>query len=429
MPTIKKYSGLDGPNAIYSASRKLASRQLKNMKSPAIDNGETSQPSPPIPSSSSMSDDAGLIPQLLQNVSDINGLMTSLKLVGGKSARDLPEGYIEEDDEEDGDYPKKRPRGEGRPSLSRKKRGGSRNTEAIKKLEDKIRREQKRVEDNERKIREYSKLSPTTNEEKDYIRQEIQDAKDEIKRGKGNIKNHLKKIEKLQREDDEEQQNLPPAPAPPQEDEEEDQGFPGGAEGPIDRDEIPPPVAPIINPQDDDLEDNEGDAYLDMSQFDFSKVGKSTLLVILNQLKSLVKRGDILLKKIVSSGIAAGEGDLDTLTDELSDLISSKKFLLNHILQISRKGKEIAEYLHSILTKAVGKFIENLKTYIKRYAQLNREQINSIQDDDAVEVGAGMRSAAYDGRSSSHSVSSVGRPVVLSSLVRRISGYDKKYLL
>jgi hypothetical protein len=260
---------------------------------------------------------------------------------------------------------------------------------------------------------------PKNATDKEYRKEQRAFYKNEITKAKLKIRRYLEKIDRLENE---EQQDLPPAPAPddfPDEGEEDD--FPGGGGGggeeePIRRD-------PIINPNlNEDVENNDGDGddFFDLSQYDFSKVGKSTLLVILNQLKSLVKRGDILLKKIVHSNIVAGEGDLDTLVDELSDIKASKRFLLDHIIQISRKGKQIAEYLHSILTRDLGKFIEKLKTYIKRYAQLGLSQINSIREDteevEPVEiVRGGMRS--------------VGHPVILSDIVKRISGFDQKYML
>jgi hypothetical protein len=407
MPVIRKNKLLDSGNSIYSASRKVAARQLKNMVAPALDDGEASQPQNPIPTNRNIQDYESLIPQLLQNVSDINGLMMSLKLVGGKSVR----GVDDEDDYEGEQFPKKRPR------------GGSRRTDDIEKLREKIRTELNKIDQSERAIQRLDDTPPPKNAtDKEFRKEQRAEYKSQITQSKRKIKGYSKKIDELERED-EAQQNLPPAPAPDFPDEgEEDQGFPGGAEGPIGQDIIPP-RDPIINPNlNEDVGDYEGDDFLDLSQFDFSKVGKSTLLVILNQLKSLVKRGDILLKKIVGTNIVASEGDLDTLVDELSDIKASKRFLLDHIIQISRKGKQIAEYLHSILTRDLGKFIEKLKTYVKRYAQLGLSQITSISDDneevEPVEVvGAGR------------SMRSVGHPVVLSNIVRRISGFDQKYML
>jgi hypothetical protein len=418
MPVIKKNKLLDSGNSIYSASRKVAARQLKNMIAPALDDGETSQPQNPIPTNQNTQDYESLIPQLLQNVSDINGLMMSLKLVGGKSVRGVA--YDDDDDDDGGDQsPRKRPRG-GR----RRRIGGARKEDDIEKLQEKIRIEVNRKELAEREIKKLDDTPPPKNaSDKEYRKSKRAFYKNEITKAKLKIRRYLEKIDRLER-GEEAPQDLPPAPAPdefPDEGEEEEYpGGGGGGEGPAPVDEQP--RGPIINPAlNDDVEDYEGDGddFLDISQFDFSKVGKSTLLVILNQLKSLVKRGDILLKKIVHSNIVASEGDLDTLVDELSDIKASKKFLLDHIIQISRKGKQIAEYLHSILTRDVGKFIDKLKTYIKRYAQLGLSQINSIKDDDEqiepVEVvGAGR---------------SVGHPVILSDVVRRIHSYDKKYLL
>jgi hypothetical protein len=408
MPVIRKNKLLDSGNSIYSASRKVAARQLKNMIAPALDTGETSQPQNPIPTNRNTADYESLIPQLLQSVSDINGLMMSLKLVGGKSER----GVDDEDDYKGDPFPKKRPR------------GGARNTDDIDKLNEKIRIEVNKQNAAQREIDKIDDSPPPKDAtDREFRKEQRAEYKSQITKSKRKVKTYSDRIAQLEREDAE-QQNLPPSPPPDFPDEgEDDQGFPGGSEGrpPPQRDIIPEPDrAPIINPNlNMDVEDREGDDFLDLSQFDFSKVGKSTLLVILNQLKSLVKRGDILLKKIVGSNIVASEGDLDTLVDELADIKSSKRFLLDHIFQISRKGKQIAEYLHSILTRDLGKFIDKLKTYIKRYAQLGLSQINSISEDNEVVepvevVGAGR---------------SVGHPVILSNIVRRVSGYDKKYML
>jgi hypothetical protein len=204
-------------------------------------------------------------------------------------------------------------------------------------------------------------------------------------------------------------------------DDEEDEREEKEEPAPAPRDPIPPPEAIEVVDDGDDGDDDE----LDISQFDFSKVSKSTLLVILNQLKGLVKKGDLLLKRIKKSGIVASDGDLEQITQEIAEMMSNKRFLLSHINQISRKGKEIAEYLYSILSSMVGKYIEGLKTYVKQYAQMNQEQVSSIQEDNEGEIeGAGRRL----------SPESVGKKgynpkVVLSDAVRRISQFDRKYLL
>jgi hypothetical protein len=478
MPLVKKNKLLDGPNSIYSASRKVASRQLKNMKSTGLDTGDVSNPTPPISSVTTVQDVDGLIPQLLQNLNDVNGLMSSLKLVGGKSSKSRSEPNSPYEEE----YPKKRPR-EGAGRRGRTRKGGSRNSAEIAKLQKKLEKENARLDeathgiaDAKDAIKRLKDTTPTTPNEKEYLKRQIEEKEFELdfytkesKKAKTNIKNHTRKIEQLRETD------TPDTPVPgPQNidlqlagrllDElegyledarqygalnensgdllrrinqihmrnelpmlrigdgfqlEEDPGNGGGEGNPN-----IPQLDPLINPEEADLEDYEGndEGEIDVSNFDFSKVSKSTLLVILNQLKSLVKRGDILLKKIVHSNISASEGDLDSITQELSELISSKRFLLNHITQISSKGKEVAEYLHSILSSMVGKYIEHLKTYVKRFAQLNREQINSIQDstadqDEAVEIGAGR------------GVFAKGKPVILSDFVRRIHSYDQKYLL
>jgi hypothetical protein len=454
MPIVKKNKGLDGANSIYSASRKLAARQLRNMKAPAMDDGETSTPQNPIPTSSNTEDSEGLVPQLLQNLNDVNGLMSSLRLVGGKSKKGVPHTPQAFDDDDDEDVvPGKRP-----------KRGGASPLE-IAKLKQKIAREQNRMKDAEAKIREYE---TTPQSDPAYAKARIEYYENEVRLAKNGIKRFQKELLKLENEPDN-----APQPVQPEaerlgrrlntllefakvngylEDEEgatellerlnrihADIGLPilritdrfdleavgpGGAEGdPIPLPD-PRPLPPIVRPGDIEADDGDdgGDEEIDISNFDFSKVSKSTLLVILNQLKSLVKKGDILLKKIVHSNVEASEGDLDQITQEVSSLISSKRFLLSHINQISSKGREIAEYLYSILSNMVGKYIENLKTYVKRYAQLNREQINSIQEDNAEvvanEAGAGRPSP------------SVGRhEIILPDAIKRISGFSRKYLL
>jgi hypothetical protein len=261
--------------------------------------------------------------------------MMSLKLVGGKS--------VAEDADDVGDQsPKKRPRGAGR----MRRIGGSRKDDDIEKLKEKIRVELNRKQLAEREIQKLDDTPPPKNAtDKEYRKEQRASYKREITSAKLKIKRYLEKIDRLER-GEEASQDLPPSPAPDFPDEGEEDDFPGGGGGGGKKDPIPP-RDPIINPDPNvDIEDYDGEDFLDLSQFDFSKVGKSTLLVILNQLKSLVKRGDILLKKIVHSNIVAGEGDLDTLVDELSDIKASKRFLLDHIIQISRRGKQIDEYLH-----------------------------------------------------------------------------------
>ena len=462
MPIVKENKQLDGPNSIYSASRKVASRQLKNMKSVALDDAENTASKNPIPTSTGAQDTEGLIPQLLQNLSDVNGLMSSLKLVGGKSDEQTPPNTPVPYN------PKKRPRkGAGR--------GGSRKSDDIKKLKDKIDTETSRKRDAEANLKKLQN-SPTPSGIDTTVKNErIAHYKQEIVRATGNIKNHQRKIAVLEKEQREEEGEQAPKPEPNQPRNLQERGNQlfdqirgylndardGGGLNENTQDllnelneindqlgrpnlyldmnrfqlvtadnaGIPPP-GPIQKPEekeeedqesatedeDDDEDDDDDGDDVDISNFDFAKVSKSTLLVILNQLKSLVKRGDLTLKRIINGNISAGQSELDTITDELSELISSKRFLLSHIAQISRKGKDIAEYLYSILSTMVGKYIESLKTYVKRYAQLNREQINSIQEGDVVE--GGERHFAVS-----------NRPVVLSDAVRHISNYDRKYLL
>jgi len=461
MPIVKENKQLDGANSIYSASRKLAARQLKNMKSVALDDGEDTASKNPIPTSSKSQDTEGLIPQLLQNLSDVNGLMSSLKLVGGKSDEATPPNTPVPYN------PKKRPRaGAGR--------GGARKSDDINKLKAKIETEQNRKRDAEAQLKKYQNSPASSKIDRDLRDDRIAHYKQEIVRATGNIKNHQRKIAILEKEQREEEGETKQPEGPPQGLQEQAQRLYDQITGYLNdvrnggglnentqdllnqlndihdqmgRDHLyidmnnfrlvdanddgrPKPPPPITKPDDeedesatedddddDDADDDDGGDEIDISNFDFAKVSKSTLLVILNQLKSLVKRGDLTLKRIVNGNISAGQSDLDTITDELSELISSKRFLLSHITQIGKKGKDIAEYLYSILSTMVGKYIESLKTYVKRYAQLNRDQINSIQEGDVAE-GAGRFPTVVG-----------NRPVVMSDAIRHIAKYDRKYLL
>jgi hypothetical protein len=477
MPIIKKNKELDGANSIFSASRKLAKRQVKNMKSPVEEEGTT-------PSVAPVSvDREGLVPQLLQNLNDVNGLLSSLRLVGGKSGNRRQD-VVEEDDDDDLETPRpKRQRGAGRCRLKggageegKSKKGKKPAT--VAQLKEGIIDQKNRIKDAEAKLKMLEQDKPTTESERLYKQAQIEKYRQEIVRAKGNIKNYTKRIKERQEQEDD---RRPPPPNPndrfneleeriqnvvdrlnngervarPDEmlveindlsrllglphhydianadgawelidmggDDEEDGREEKEEPAPAPRDPIPPPEAIEVVDDGDDGDDDE----LDISQFDFSKVSKSTLLVILNQLKGLVKKGDLLLKRIKKSGIVASDGDLEQITQEIAEMMSNKRFLLSHINQISRKGKEIAEYLYSILSSMVGKYIEGLKTYVKQYAQMNQEQVSSIQEDNEGEIeGAGRRL----------SPESVGKKgynpkVVLSDAVRRISQFDRKYLL
>jgi hypothetical protein len=447
MPIVKQNKQLDGPNSIYSASRKLASRQLKNMKSVALDDSEDTASKMPFATSNTSQDTEGLVPQLLQNLSDVNGLMSSLKLVGRKSDDDTPT-----------NTPRKRPR------------GGARKTDDINKLKAKIEKEQAKQQIAENSLKKYENSPSPTPADRESNREVIKHLKAEITRAKGNIRRYRIKIAELEKEDTDEGKgegqdaqalnvegrrihdeivayledykqsgavNENVVPLLRQLNVIHDKlGIPNlyiNQEGDLlqvegEGNAPRPPIPPIQDPDDtqeeqynvevddaDEGDDDDGED-IDVSNFDFSKVSKSTLLVILNQLKSLVKKGELILKRIVNGNITSSESDLNTITDELSELISSKRFLLSHLDQIRQKGRDIAEYLQSILSTMVGKYAENLKTFVKRYAQLNREQINSIQEGDIAE-GAGRHFAVSN------------RPVVLSNMVRHISKYDRKYML
>ena len=169
--------------------------------------------------------------------------------------------------------------------------------------------------------------------------------------------------------------------------------------------------------------ESSSDEEEDVPQFDYSGVSKSTILVILGQLKSLIKQGDILLKKIVNNNIQSSSRDLDTITDEVTELIKLKDFLLGHLGQIKAKGQELGNYLQNILSSILGGYIENLTTYLKRYAQLNREQINGISQ----EGGLLQRTPNSEGIVYRKQINGTGE--ILSDAVRRINKFDKKYLL
>lgn len=64
---------------------------------------------------------------------------------------------------------------------------------------------------------------------------------------------------------------------------------------------------------------------------------------------------------------------------------------------------------------------------MKRYAQLNREQINSIQE---AREPTDINEVEIEGAGRSGGVSVMGKhPIVMSDAVKRISGFNRKYLL
>lgn len=510
MPIIKQSKQLDGSNSIYRAARKTSARQLQNMKSVALDTGESEVQSP-IPTFRNKPDNEGLVPKLLQNVSDINGLLTSLRMVGEAEER--------EPEEEPRGIPERGPRRPKRPrqGAGRSLRGGALSQAERMNLEEEIARDTKYISKWEKELVKYRadlqkelSINPTTPEEKkskseevkkvrDHIsrrEKKITDAQNNIRRNKSKLEEDLKPaplpkkqtarealnnlINDIKRLIDQAEEftqfaeDIPPQldadlakllghanaalealdqppsldiinyrlydggrpvypldepleevpPPPPEEQKLEEYDVEAEEEA---GDEIPPQeeeaqeAFPIPAPQ--EFDDEDADEFV--SRFDFSTVNKSTLLVILNQLKSLIKAGEIILKKIVNSHLRAGEADLNTLTDELAEMISIKRFLYTHINQIMRKSKELGSYLRTILSNLLGKYIEALKIYVKRYAQLNIQQINNLQETvdeigdeiperDEPELGAGR---------------SFGRSVVLSDAVKRISKFDRKYIL
>jgi ribosomal protein S20 len=456
MPIIKQNKELDGANSIFSASRKLAKRQVKNMKSPVEEEGTT-------PSVAPVSvDREGLVPQLLQNLNDVNGLMSSLKLLGsGGSDADEP--------------PSPRPR--------KQLRGGAgRPRDDINKIKEKITRMRTIIREVDEALTRLGRTPSTT--ETSSMRSDLEERKGKAKRSIARYEKQIKDLELLEAQ--EESGTLPPSPPPPplKEDKKDrnafdtllkrlnanletirDTGAPRDED--IDIDDILRELnrlAPLLNNEppvgiDDDFMTTRGnrppkqegkaptdtqesqdpiqvididdspklpplppaDEDLDFSNVDFSRIRKSALLVILGQLKGMLKRGELILKKIKQMGIVASEGDLEQIIQDIADIMSSKRYIINHSEEIgNRRGKDVENYLADILNNQLGKYVSSLKTYVKQYAQMNQAQVGSIQEDTEIE-GAGRCGGNHPTKGY--------KPVVLSDAVRRISQYDRKYLL
>lgn len=455
MPIIKKNKELDGANSIFSASRKLAKRQVKNMKPPVEEEGTT-------PSVAPVSvDREGLVPQLLQNLNDVDGLMSSLKLLGSGA---------DDADEPPSPRPRRRLRGAGRPrdDINDKKAKITRARILIREIDEKL----------------ANPSTPKTNE----VQSELENKKAKYKRAIAKYEREIKALELMEAQ--EESGTLPPSPPPPpplKEDKKDRNAFDTLLERlnnnletirdtgrPLDEDiDIDDTLrelnrlAPLLNNEplvgiDDDfmitrsnrplkkegktqpsqsqsqdilepiqvVDDSPrvplpppADEDLDFSNVDFSRIRKSALLVILGQLKGMLKRGELLLKKIKQMGIVASEGDLEQIIQDVADILSSKRYIINHSDEIgNRRGKDVENYLADILNNQLGKYVSSLKTYIKQYAQMNARQVGSIQDDADIE-GAGRRSPESVGKKG------YNPKVVLSDAVRRISQFDRKYLL
>ena len=232
----------------------------------------------------------------------------------------------------------------------------------------------------------------------------------------------------VRQHEDEEPEGKEAPPRPHQHEEEEDETIP----------------SPLPTTQDDSSSDEEvsqpgepdgGDSSSDEEEvpgdFNYARVSKATILVILNQLKSQIKQGEMLLKKINSSRIVASSVDMDSMTDELTEMVESKRVILLHINQIMEKGREVGDYLKTILSFMLSGYIRNLTTYLKINAQLSGEQMSGISPaPDALdqEEGAGIHPQFR--QQEDDMVSGIQRrPVILSSAVRRINKFDKKYLL
>ena len=232
----------------------------------------------------------------------------------------------------------------------------------------------------------------------------------------------------VRQHEDEEPEGKEAPPRPHQHEEEEDETIP----------------SPLPTTQDDSSSDEEvsqpgepdgGDSSSDEEEvpgdFNYARVSKATILVILNQLKSQIKQGEMLLKKINSSRIVASSVDMDSMTDELTEMVESKRVILLHINQIMEKGREVGDYLKTILSFMLSGYIRNLTTYLKINAQLSGEQMSGISPAPEAldqEEGAGIHPQFR--QQEDDMVSGIQRrPVILSSAVRRINKFDKKYLL
>ena len=96
MPIVKKYKKLETDNNIYKAARTLARRQIRNMAPVQLDTSgqppsqQQQQQAPVSFAKPAGGPDVGdFVSKLLVNLSDINGLLKSLKLVGNANGEDV----------------------------------------------------------------------------------------------------------------------------------------------------------------------------------------------------------------------------------------------------------------------------------------------------------------------------------------------------
>ena len=153
------------------------------------------------------------------------------------------------------------------------------------------------------------------------------------------------------------------------------------------------------------------------NQIDYVRTGKSTILVILKQIQSLIKQSEQYIKRILANKVVASESDLNAIAEEIRDMTELKHKFPLPIDEESFLSPEIAEYLTKIILKMLDPLIGNLITYLKINAQLNYKQLQEISQNEEVEPQGGLRPQ------------SLGRNLILSDTVRRIHNYDRKYLL
>ena len=153
-----------------------------------------------------------------------------------------------------------------------------------------------------------------------------------------------------------------------------------------------------------------------INQIDYIRTGKSTILVILKQIQTLIKQAEQLIKKIINNKIVASESDLNMIAEEVTDMIELKSRFPLPIDEDTLHSPEISEYLTKIILKLLDPLIGNLTTYLKINAQLSYKQMEGISQDVEGLQGAGMPQ-------------SLGRNLILSDTVKRIHNFDKKYLL
>ncbi len=513
MPAIKKYENLDVGDSIYSASRLISKRELKNMIPPQqqldmsgdfqnriTSNLANTQQQIPIRGKSTF-DREDLVSKLILNLNNINGLFTSLYLVGDDFHQ---EDMFGEEDNFDRHY---QGRGfSGGMEVQRKKRGP-----APKSIEQKIQEIEKLKRDAEN-IREQIKLMSTTKGRNTTAKNTLEREEKRIQRL---ILSKNKSITKKQQEEYEQnnpviaEQKHQPVPISPVKlkfntdkyDEREDDVRQLYFEiEHLEKDELrnlaTDSLLQSINlltyligdgdyirlSEDGTLEEATpqekaaaiafGEAQISIlqpkfledypdltfddnhivlgnhdtpykpqvNQIDYIRTGKSTILVILKQIQTLIKQSEQYIKRIISNKIVASESDLNMIAEEITDMMELKARFPLPIDEENFHSPEIAAYLTKIIMQLLDPLIGNLKTYLKINAQLNYKQLQGIRGSSPERLERGEVPVEGSGRlgvptpnagSKGQSLlpQSLGRNLILSDTVRRIHNYDKKYLL